>query len=240
MGAFTLDDFKSELQFELDNRTTTTDPDSITDARLTRWINWAYLHISQPAVFRHRELETTADILLVANQPNYSISSTTLSMKITGVESIVYCAAATWDWTSNRNKLRESNVSDYSRKVHPSGTSPSTYLIRGEELLIDPTPATSIAGNVIRLWVIREPVTLAFATDTTLFSTYWDEALLLGAKYRAYKALGELEWATDALEDYAKLINELGGRDLLTVLDDKPASGGINLGESQGLGLRLE
>lgn len=226
MGSLILEDFRTELGLELNNRTGTTDPASINVTRLNRWLNFSYLHISQPAVFRHRELESVYDLTLATGDLDYPIDTTTVGFKITGVESVVYVASTTWNWTSRRNKLHIDNVSGFTRQVHVAGPRPGRYLIRGEEILVSPPPDASIAGNRVRLFVLREPTPLVNG-EVTVFSAYWDEVILFGAKYRAFKALGELGWADDAKHEYGQLINELGGRDLLTVLDDKPAAGGL-------------
>jgi hypothetical protein len=208
MGLLTLVEFRSELLFDLKNRTDTTTSDGFTTARQNMFINAALLHVTHPTIFRHREMMHTYTIPLINGTQAYTFSPDSNGININGIRSIAHVEAATNDPTAQRTKLRPKDEQWFQERTLSSGGTPREFMVRGNTLLLSPVPGANEAGNVLVVSAWREPFPLSLDGDTTNLSTLWDEIVLLAARWRAELHLGYREMAEATKLDWVSLLNE--------------------------------
>ena len=189
MGNISLSTFRSELTYYLEGR-------SITNERLDRWINQSYIMVCYPSIHKHWELESTVNVPLVADTFNYTLdtSASYITREILGIRSARYVSASSDSFTARRTPLGARSIGWFNKLTHTTSSGgPSEYGIFRKSLFITPGPDTSIAGNYVVLEVWEQPDLLSAVTDTTVTLGWWDEAILLGAKWLAEAALGYAE-----------------------------------------------
>lgn len=217
MGTLTLADFRSELRFDLRNRPDTSSS-GFSDTRANLFINSAYLHVSHPSVFRHRELMYRFEITLTpANL--YTFSPDGAGVEITAIKSITHVQAATNDYTAFRTKLLPKDEQWFDGRSHDQGPNPRHYAIRGDQILLSPIPFGASIGQVLSLNTIREPALLAVDTDATVLATRFDEIVLLAARWRAELHLGYRDLAEATKLDFVGLLNEYRDDETLNMED---------------------
>lgn len=210
MGILTLASFRGELTLYLRNRSDA----AVSTARLDRWINVAYQHMSHPSVRRFRELEVAFNIPLVTNVNTYDVNTAAATdlgagTLISAVYSVAHHLATTIAPTNQKRRLRPRQVDWFDERTIPSGQ-PTTYLIEGANIEIMNTPSAQENNQLLRLRGWRIPALLTQITDTTaLNGLYWDEVLIVGSQWMAERALGNFDRAETVKQDYVGLINEL-------------------------------
>lgn len=207
MGTLTLADFRTELLFDLKNRTDTTAVEGVNPTRLDMWINAGLLHVTHPTVFRHREFQYSYTITLVAGQHPYTFTPNG-TVAITALRSVTHVAAAADDPTARQVKLSPRDEQWFRARTLNNGGPPREYYVRGSSLFISPIPTAVEAGQVLVVGAWREPAVLTADADRTTISTLWDEIVLLAARWRAELHLGYRDLAEATKLDFASLINE--------------------------------
>ena len=205
MGTYTLENFRSELLFDLRNRSDTSSAEGFSTARQESFINAAYLHVCHPAVFRHREMEHTYTIPLVNGTQSYVFTPNS-SNHIVAIKHVSHVESATDVFTATRTKLFPRDEQWFQSRTHQSGT-PRDYMLRSVNILLSPIPGPNEAGQVLSIGSWREPALLTAGT-TTVLSTRWDEIVLLAARWRAELHLGYRDLAEATKLDFVSLINE--------------------------------
>jgi hypothetical protein len=206
MGSFTLETFRSELLFDLKNRSDTGATDGFTTTRQDAFINAAYLHITRPDIYRHRELQFNYTLTLVSGQQAYTFTPAAAT-NITAIRSISHVAAATDDPTARRTKLTPRDIQWLQSRTSNNATQPREYVVRRNEILLSPIPGANEAGQVLSLETWQEPAVLV-AGQATVLSTLWDEVILLAARWRAELHLGYRDLAEATKVDWISLLNE--------------------------------
>lgn len=207
MGVMNLQNFRDELIFVLKNRTDTTDPLGFSTTRQDRYINAGYLYLCHPSVFRHREMQHSFTLTLVAGTQGYTFSPVG-GVNIVGIRYAAHVQAATDDPTAFRSKLWPKDEQWFNERSHTSQSDPKDYFVRGNQLFISPIPGAGEAGQVIAVGAWREPALLSAVGDTTVLSSVWDEVLVLASRWRAEVHLGYRDLAEATKLDMVSLINE--------------------------------
>jgi len=203
MGTLQLSEFRSELRFNLGNRTAA---DGTTDTRCNRWINGAYRHMTFPMIHDFRETHATYDLTLVADQSTYNIDATTVGFKFLGVRSVVNYLETVSDLARKRT-LYPRNIRWFDRRTLHSGT-PSLYAVENEVLHIASVPTSAEAGQTVRVRGWRELARLSADSDVTAVADYFDEVLLLGAQWFAERSLRYMDRAERTKQEYVALLND--------------------------------
>lgn len=222
MGVMTLAEMRTELQeMYLRGRT----DQAVTNTRLDRWINWGYDHVSHPLVHRHPQLLANFDFSLVTDDNTYDISDSATTFQITAVRSVTHYLATTIAATTIRRKLVPRGVRWFDERTNVSGP-PTAYTIdENETLILSGVPTSTENGQQIRVRCWREPTLLAANGDLTVLPRRWDELVLLGARWRAYRDLEMREAAELAKIDFGITMNEFPNREHLEAEDTGWAPG---------------
>ena len=202
MGQVTLAEFRTDLRYDLLDR------DDVTADWLDRRVNAAYVHVCNPGVYMHREVQTTEDFQLVLNQSVYPIDPTTIGYQIIAIVNMYYYSSAVPTDTTEKNKIYPRHIDWFGRRTLSSGSTPNSFAVYGEDLHIHPVPDANAAGNVARALVWREPARLTVNTQVTVIPSNWDEVIQLGARWRGERDLGYRDKAELTKQDYAALLNE--------------------------------
>lgn len=206
MGDMTLSQLRAELTYNLANRNDA----GTTTARLNRWINQAYLHMTRPKVHRHLELRFRYDLALTLNNNEYSLGSATVGRKVLGVTDVLYYEGTVITEGLSRRNLKPRNIQYMNERPKPPGP-PSIYCFDsagGELLILNTLPTAAEVGRQVRVWYWGEPTKLSLDTNTTVLSNYWDDVLLMGAQFFAEWAVVSKVEATATGQLYQQLINE--------------------------------
>ena len=213
MGQVDLEEFRDDLRFDLLDR------DDVDDAWLERRINKAYVHVCNPGVYPHREMQETEDFQAVLGQVVYPIDPTTVGYQIVSFQGMHFLRAAVPVATTQSNKMYPRDIRWFDKRTASLGSTPNSYGIWAEELHIDPIPNTTADGFTMRARVWREPVGLTADTDLTVIPANWDEIIQLGARWRAERDIGYRDKAELTKQDYAALLNEYVERQDLEAQD---------------------
>jgi len=215
VGTLNLGQFRDELIFDLKNRTDTTTADGLSTTRQNLFINSAYLHITHPSVFRHKELQFTYTLTLANAQQGYTFDPDPVSgSAITGIRSASHVSALTDSPTASRTKLLPKDEQWFQSRSQSTGA-PREYFTRGNLMLFGPVPGPNEVGQVISLSAWREPFLLTAGGQVTVLPSRFDEILLLAARWRAELHLGYRDLAEATKLDFASLLNEYSDFDQL-------------------------
>jgi hypothetical protein len=206
MGTLTLENFRSELLFDLKNRTDTSVPEGLTTTRQDLFINAGYLHVTHPSVFRHRELQHSYTLTLVNGTQSY-LFHPNAGVNITALRYVAHVAAATDSPTAFRTKLFPKDEQWFQQRTLVSGGPPRDYFVRGDRIFLSPVPGANENGQVLVVGAWREPAVLT-AGAVTVLSSLWDEVVLLAARWRAEFHLGYRDLAEATKLDFVSLLNE--------------------------------
>lgn len=206
MGNLTTNDFKAELMFDLRNRSDTLTVEGVTNTRQLMWLNAGYLHVTHPSVFRHRELQHSFTITLVANQQAY-VFSPNAGINITAIRYLSHVAAASDLPTAQRVKLRPQDVQWFQERTISSGA-PRNYYVRANTLYLNPLPSSAEAGHVLVMGCWKEPALFDAVSAPSAINALFDEIILLAARWRAELHLGYRDMAEATKLDFVGLINE--------------------------------
>lgn len=206
MGDQTLSEFRTDLEFDLDER------DDLTTARLNRWINQAYMHMTYPGVRglpgRHfKECEFRATITLVQDQAEYDISAATIGRKVHYPMLVTYHQATSLSPTNTKRKLDPRSYQYFEERTLPPGQ-PNLYTWFSETLIIMGVPTSAEAGQLLRLAYYGEPTRLTADGDTTTLPEYFDLVLRKGALWAAQASLNMFAAAAVTKQEYGTLLNE--------------------------------
>jgi len=191
-GSITLTQMRDEVRYNMDNREATDIPDTY----LTRYINWAYLHVCSPSVYRHQAMQATQTIPLVAGTFTYAVSAN---------HDMIYGVANITDGY----RLKPRDVRWFRERPRTGGGRPGIYVHYNNNLLVHSTPSTSDTGKslVVDYWAIPTP--LSANASVTVLTPIWDEIIILGAVWRGWRSLNRPDHAEIAKQDYGSMINEV-------------------------------
>lgn len=222
MGVLTLAEFRTELQeLFLRGRADV----GVSDTRMNRWINDGMDHVSHPSVHRHSQLKANVDVALVTGTNEYDISTTTTTFQITGIRSVTHYLATTIAATTTKRKLVPRGIRWFDERTITEGPPAAFVVDEDETLIITGIPRSAESGQQIRIRCWREPTLLSSDSDTTVLPRRYDEAVLLAARWRAYRDLEMREAAELAKQDFAIMVNEFPDRDSIEAEDTGWAPG---------------
>lgn len=212
MGTRTLDQFRTELRFSLDNRADTS-ADGLSDERIDRWVNATYIHLTHPSIHLHREVQHDYTIPLVTDQNEYTYDPdpNDTTIKITSLRDVHHIDAGADTPTARRVKLQPRGIRWFDKRTITTGE-PKIYAIDGSSLFIDGVPGTPQNGELLKIRAWREPALLVDDDDTTVIPALWDEVMDMGILWRAERALKMHEDAAVSKVDYASMINEYASK----------------------------
>ncbi len=189
MGLIDLAAMRAEVKFTLDNR------QDMTSARLTQWVNWAYLHVANPKIYRHNELQATQSITLVAGTDTYALADALFA-----IDSVSN--------TTHGHKLWPNTIDDFDLSPQTTG-SPRQYARWGRNLHLRSNPAAADAGDNIQVRYLAEPTVLSGDTDLTVIDGIWDEVIIVGAVWRGWRALNRPDREEISRAAFAAQINDV-------------------------------
>jgi hypothetical protein len=190
MGTKTRDEMVERIRFKLDNRSTS----DVTDEQIEDWLNDAYDHVCRPNIFRHRELQDTHDITLVANDRDYALASD---------HDFIYTVFNVDEGIG----LHPRDLRQFDRTTIVTGQ-PRFYDTWGTNLVINCNPDSASVDDVIRVryWKTRDRLTSDAATT---IHERWDEVIIEGATWRGWKDLNNIDRADQSRDEFARMINEM-------------------------------
>ena len=226
MGSMTLADIREELRENLNNR------DDVLDARLDRWINHAYQHMTHPSVHKFEDLAKTYDITLVSGTQSYSLAAATVGYRILAIRSVAYYHAAVGSivGTTRRRRLNPKPIQWFDSRIHAS-TEPQHYTIgEDQSIMLSGIPNNT---NTIRMRVWQEALPLT-ESDTTELPEYFDEVLLTGAQAWTEFKLDMRDKSNETFQLYNSMLQNVENKDVLeantwgieTSLMQRPHMGG--------------
>ena len=191
MGLNALTDMRTDLALMLDSRTEV-DPDTAAgQARLDRYLNWAYLRIQLPSTFEHVERMTTQTVTLVTSTSSYSITPW-------AIDHVRY---------DNFEKLlRPMSRTQLSNITIPSGQ-PSRFARWGSTLYLDYIPTSTQNGHTLTIYGWQQPAVLS-ATPASDLNQVWDEVIVIGAAWRGWRSMGDHPRSDTYREEYSALVND--------------------------------
>ena len=206
MSTMPLSEMRDALRWDLENNGT------LTPAQLNRWINWSYLHISQPNIHPHQSLQATGTVPLVLDQVEYPLTG--LGFVLWGVYSCTYIKGTTVAPTNYRRRLKGGGDIRWLDAQFASSGEPSSYAVwggaaGGQTLHINARPSSGVVGNLLLIRGYKQPTLLAADTDKTVMHDLWDEAILLGARWRGWRSLTRPERAEIARVEFGLQVNEI-------------------------------
>jgi hypothetical protein len=216
MGTMTLDNFRDELTFKLGNR----GDSGMTAARLNRWINHAYAHMTYPSVHPFDELKATFDVTL-ATETGWEVGDIDLDTEagyvVLALRSVHYIDSSSPTYSDRRRRLTPQNIRWFDERTQSTGE-PARYVVEGGSLLLDPVPSSSVNGNTLRVRCWRERVLLSGDGDTTVLPDYWDRVLMVGSEALAKIDL-EYPDREEVLQRYMDFLNDPDTQDMLEAND---------------------
>lgn len=208
IGLLTLEQFRSELLFDLRNRSDTTTAEGLSETRQNLFINSAYLHLCHPSVFKHRELQTQGAITLVTGVNLYTFSPIPTSATfVTAIRYMTHLDSTTNVATAQKTKMLPKDEQWFMARTLTTGGPPRDYAVRGNQVMISPVPTVNENAQLLVYGVIQEPALMTAGT-TTILPAHFDEILLLAARWRAELHLGYRDLAETTKLDFVGLLNE--------------------------------
>jgi hypothetical protein len=213
-------EINNALLANLGNRTVTDVP----AATSLVWINWTMDHIASPRVYRHPELETTTTQLLATGTRTYGSAAATGILSI-AIDSVIIFDTAN---TANRRRLLKIRSRDVHEERLRSGSGePRHYTRYGSgttDIEIMPAPDATHNGWTLSVQRIKKPTlyvsgNLTSGSVLTTFDSQWDEAVVMGATWRGWRALREWERAEAAKKEFGQLVNEIAERQTVEAED---------------------
>lgn len=180
----TLAGITAELNAQLGGRT------DIDPARMTAWINDAYLDLTSSVDLP--ELKTSLALTVLADQPLYMLPSNfsySTGAELVDTTSYVFQGGVPLDKIDDLMYRRLPELSDL----------PRAFFIFNGMLVLWPTP--SQATSVV-LECVADPMPLVDDTDSPILAQSWHEGIQLLAKAKAHAALIEPDLAQLAMNDY--------------------------------------
>jgi hypothetical protein len=178
--------------------------------QLTVWINRAYIHVSQPTVYEHRELMGRVFFALVADTITYGLDTATLA----SIPAAQKSGAATTNQFSSMQNVRFVNTTtnpppvtaqnrvmtretwqELDEITQRTENDPTRWAIHGTELLIDNIPGTAQAGRFLDFRAFFRPTVLLADAAFTVISEHFDMAIEARATAIGYRALEDFSRA---------------------------------------------
>lgn len=190
MGLLTLVELRTELYASCDNADELDPATATGQARCDRALNWAYQRLQLPNVFNHLEKQSIQSVVLVAGTSSYAFT-------LYAIDHVQY--------ESLKRRVTPMTRRQLSSTTLPSGP-PTKYAQWGTNIYFNYVPTVAEAGNTITLWGWSAPTSLV--VGGSILSTVWDEVIVTGGRWRAWRSLGEQVKADTAREEYAALVND--------------------------------
>ena len=210
MGSMTHLELRTATQWALDNRT------NISATQLTRWLNWTYYQVSQPAAHRHQSLQADGEVTMALDQVSYDLP-TILGYTLWGLYGVWYIEGTSiTDRTLRRQRLKGSFDVRATDEGSLGSGRPTRYSLWGQTgatgggqvLNLDRRPSSTDDGRSLLVRGYRTPTSLTTDGQFTVLHPLWDEVLVLGATWRGFRELGEVARAEVAKANFAMLIQE--------------------------------
>ena len=204
MGVATLVQLEDDVRYIVGGYSTT----EIGNTTVDRWLRWAQLHISRPSVYPHRELLTSGTLLLVTSDRDYPFTG--FGTSTDNVQTIKLVVNET-----RGQRLLPLSLRQIEERARPGGTlltgRPTHYAAEGNTLYVWPAPNSTHNNDTVRVWFWRKPAALA-ASPASELAEEWDEVLVVGATWRAWRYLNLQDRAEIAKAEFGQLINEIADR----------------------------
>lgn len=176
------------------------------DPRYNSWINLAYRHLA--AMITLNEMMGSLAINTVASQPLY-----TLPTAVAWIQQIPLSDPALFPYTGGRN-MGMIDLSGYRElpdlPAWGNQFGPYKYFRFGRLLVLWPTPTA--AKSVIIDFRVR-PTDLTADNHSPILPQEWHEAILLRARYVAFRSLQMFEKVGPALNDFVTHIRDIENTD---------------------------
>lgn len=199
MGVLTADEMEPFIRLGLDNRT------DLTASLYRGWLTWTHRQVGRPEVFEHEALRTSENITLTT-AGQYTLTTGVIAVR--GVRNSTQgyrLDAVDQTWIDDRT-----TTTGQPGYYHSSGELvllATTQPIR--TLQIYPTPSTEFVGDTLAVREIMQASSFSAGSQRSDLEDPWDEVLIQGAIWRAWRTLGNTIRADRALEDFVALINEI-------------------------------
>lgn len=204
MGAQTLQQMLDDVRFIAGGYDSTV----LSDVIVTRWLRWAQLHVARPGVYEHRELFTSGTIPLVTNDRDYAF--TVFGTTTDNVQAVALVVNETRGQRLHPLSLRQLEERSRSGATVSAGY-PTHYALVGATLYTFPAPSATHNGDTVRVWFWRKPTALA-ASPASELGEEWDEVIVAGALWRAFRYLNLQDRAEIAKVEFSQLVNDVGDR----------------------------
>lgn len=202
-GILTLTELLDHLRYEVGSKSANV----ITNEQGVAWLNWTLMQLASPRVYRHPELRTLDTSLTMTD----GTATYTLPTTLRWVTSVRVTPSG-----GTIRGLRWSHPEQFDR-MYPDATVEATpsHWTRGAGgvLRLGPTPGATDDGGTITLAGYTRPTFFdaSTLTATSPLGPEWDEALVVGATARAWRATGEVARQAAAAAEFRDLINEIVG-----------------------------
>jgi hypothetical protein len=208
----TLASMREEILLELGGR------DDVTDDRVDKFINWAYLDLWTSV--GTLENESSYSFGLVAGQPLYLLPSQ--------VRVVKHIAVAEASSIYGGLPLEKIDLTTYRSLEALSGT-PRQYFRHNNVLVFYPTPES--ATTVFVEFVYR-PLRMTLDNHSPILPEEWHESIVLAARKKLFSALMEFDKATHANNDFVDSVrrreDDVAGEDSGKVIRSSiPRSSGM-------------
>jgi hypothetical protein len=220
----TLTELTENTRYALDNRS------GITTARLTQWINWALLHVTQPHIYRHIELlEDGPGATMVAGTTNYAVPTRLIAPYQVKVQQ--GSGGTFYRWLENTTP---ETFDQWQSFPTPEGT-PAYYTYGPTRAVrIYPAPDSTWAGGAVQVrgWMRPSLFEVSVPDGVSPIAEMWDEVLVVGATARGWRSLNVPDRAEVAIQDFATLVSDvtpvmkLAGERGMRMSVDPQATGG--------------
>lgn len=176
---------KEEARLLLGNRST----DQVSPTRLGLWTNNSQIEIMTAIQFFENEKRVYTTLVL--GQVLYQLPSDCLAI---------------YDLRDNTlgRKIKRSHYRKFDNLSSTTGA-PTHYIRFGGYFQINSTPTASDL-NTIYLRYCVTPTAMALDTDSPSISVIWHEAILFGAVYRGWYALGEMQRYLAAKNEFLAIV----------------------------------
>lgn len=199
MGELTLAQMRTELSLLID---TAVEYDTSTlagQSRCDRALNFAYKRIQRPSTFNHIEKQTSEVLTLVASTDSYAST-------LYAIDHARYSQVP--------RRLMPMTMRQRSDLVISNGP-PTRYTRWGTNVFFDHVPTAAEAGQTVTLYGWSALTTLATTLAASALNSEWDQAIIVGGAWYAWRSMGDQTRADTLREEFAALIND--AKDVLAI-----------------------
>jgi len=215
MGTMTIEQFTSELNFLLGNRT---DADAVDGTRTARWIHQGYTYMCHPSVHRFREMQAISNATTLVSGTNEYNIATIGSDSVVALRFVIHVAATAYTPTATKQKLDPRGIRWFEQRTLTTGR-PFLYTIDGSSLFVSGVPGSTENGQLLRIGYYKEPTAMV-ALGTTVLGAYYDRPLMKFALAFAESDLGDRAKALVTIKEAAGLLNNATDENELEAEDD--------------------